>query len=141
MVPLARDVVVQFAEEQSWTKRAKFAEQAAMRFLDGGLSPAEHQAALDLFRLAIYDGEALVRRVLAESIKHARALPRDIVRALVNDLPEVSAPFLACSPLIAEEDLVRLAKTGGTLLRAAIACRPSLSERLADALLGEIAAA
>src|SRR5579872_4785097 len=100
MVALTRDVVVQFAEEQSWTGRAKITERVATRFVEGSPSLSEYQVAIDLFRLALYDGEPLVRRVLAESIKHARNLPRDIVRALVQDVPEVSAPFLAASPLL-----------------------------------------
>ena len=141
MVALARDLLVQFAEEQSWTGRARLVEQAASRFVEGGLAHGERLAALDLFRLALYVAEPLVRRVLAESIKRSRDLPHDIVRALAADIPEVSAPFLAASPLLSEEELLPLVKSGGALRRAAIACRSSLSNRLVEAIFGRTAAA
>lgn len=141
MVALTRDVIVQFADEQAWTGRAKIAEQVATRFVAGGLTASEQEVALDLIRLALYDGEPLVRRVLAESIKLACALPRDVVRALAQDLPEVSAPFLAASPLLDEDELLPLARSGSALRRAAIACRPTLSERIAEILFGRTAAA
>jgi uncharacterized protein (DUF2336 family) len=141
MVALTRELVVQFAEEQFWKERARIAERVATRFVEGGLAFAEQQAALDLFRIALYDSEPLVRRVLAESIKHASALPSDIVRCLAEDVPEVSAPFLAASPLLGEDELLPLVKCGGAMQRAAIACRASLSERLLEALFGRTAAA
>lgn len=141
MVALTRDVVIQFAEEQAWIGRAKVAERVATRYVEGGFSPAEQRVALDLLRLALYDAEPLVRRVLAESVKHARFLPRDIVLTLAQDLPEVSAPFLAASPLLGEDELLSLAKRGGALQRAAIARRSFLSERLANVIFGRTAAA
>jgi uncharacterized protein (DUF2336 family) len=141
MVALTREIVGRFAEEQSWTGRAKLAERVATRFVDGGLAPDEVQIAIDLFRLALYDGEPLVRRVLAESLKHAPHLPRDIVITIAEDLPEVSAPFLAASPLLGEDELLPLARRGGALQRAAIACRTTLSERLMGVLFGRTAAA
>ena len=141
MVPLTRDILVQFAEEQSWMARARTVERVATRYADGGLVGLERHAALDLFRMALGDGEPLVRRILAESIKCAPDLPHDIVRTLLQDIPEVSAPFLAASPLLADEDLLAIAKAGATAQRAAIACRPTLSERVARVLFGRTAAA
>ncbi len=125
-----------FAQEQSWTERAKTVERAATFYVEGALDEEGRLAALDLFRLALYDGEPLVRRVLAESIKRARELPRDIVRTLARDVPEVSAPFLAASPLIADEDLLAIARDGASAQRAAIARRLALPNRVAQALFG-----
>ncbi|HUK58700.1 MAG TPA: DUF2336 domain-containing protein [Stellaceae bacterium] len=134
-------MVLQFAQEHSWTERAKTVERAATLYVDGALDPDARMAALDLFRLALYDGEPLVRRVLAESIKHARELPRDIVRTLASDAPEVSAPFLASSPLIADEDLLAIAQGGVSAQRAAIARRLTLPSRVARILFGQPAVA
>jgi hypothetical protein len=104
MIALTRETVLHCAAEHSWTARAKTIERAATRYVEGSLSAAERQAALDLFRLAVDDGEPLVRRVLAESIKYARDLPRDVVEAIACDVPEVSAPFLAASPLVGDDE-------------------------------------
>ena len=141
MGALTRDFVIQFAQEQSWTARAKSIEKVATDYVGGAFDLAERHAAHDLFRLALYDAEPLVRRVLAESIKHARDLPRDVVRTLAQDIPEVSAPFLAASPLLGEDELLSIAKAGASVQRAAIACRPSLSERVANVLFGRAAVA
>src|SRR5487761_1096370 len=141
MVGLSREFVIQFAQEQSWTARAKSIEKIATDYVEGTFDPAERETALDLFRLALYDAEPLVRRVLAETIKHARDLPRDVVRMLVQDIPEVSAPFLAASPLLGDDELLSIAKAGASVQRAAIACRPRLSERVANVLFGRAAVA
>jgi len=141
MVAPTREFVIQFAQEQSWTVRAKTVERVATLYVEGAFEDASLQAALDLFHLAIYDSEPLVRRVLAESIKHARALPRDIVRTIAQDIPEVSAPFLAASPLLGDDELLSIARGGATVQRAAIACRPSLSARVANVLFGRAAVA
>lgn len=139
MVALTRDLVLQFAGEQSWTERAKIVERVATRFAAGALAPQERQAALELFRLALYDCEPLVRRVLAESIKLARDLPRDIVDAIVHDHPDVSAPFLAVSSLIEEEDLVAIATHGAWVQRSAIAGRHNLSQKVLMLLMEQSA--
>jgi uncharacterized protein (DUF2336 family) len=136
MVAITRELVVRFAEEPSWTARAKIAERVATRYAENALATNERLSALDLLRLAIYDGEPLVRRVVAETVKFARDLPRDIVRALAADVPEVSVPFIAVSPLLGEEDLLSIAKIGAAAQRAAIACRPRLSSRVANLVLG-----
>src|SRR6185437_15143905 len=136
MVAVTREFVIQFAQEHSWTERAKTVEKIATLYVEGALADGSRQAALELFRLAVYDCEPLVRRVLAESIKHARELPRDIVRTLAQDIPDVSAPFLAASPLLGDDELLSIAKGGATVQRAAIACRPSLSARVANVLFG-----
>jgi uncharacterized protein (DUF2336 family) len=141
MLGVEREIMGQFVEEQSWTARAKAVERVATRYVDGLLDRAERRAAHDLFRLALLDAEPLVRRVLAESIKHASDLPRDIVAFLIQDAPAVSAPFLAASPLIAEDDLLALALSGAAAQRAAIASRHPLSDRVAEALYGHRAVA
>jgi len=141
MVALTREFVIQFAQEQSWTVRAKTVEKVATLYVAGEVDGAARQAALDLFRLAVFDSEPLVRRVLAESIKHARELPRDIVRTLAQDSPEVSAPFLAASPLLGDDELLSIVRGGATVQRAAIACRTSLSARVANVLFGRAAVA
>lgn len=134
MTALARDLVYRFAEEPSWTARAKTIEGVAARYVDDAIDAREYAVALDLFRLARFDAEPLVRRVLAETLKHATALPRDIVRGIVADIAEVSAPFLACSPLLAADDLAAIAASGSPAQRAAIARRSRLPRHVSRLL-------
>jgi uncharacterized protein (DUF2336 family) len=124
MMALTRETIAQFTEEASWTARAKAIERVATRYIEGSLNEAERQTAFEVFRAALYDGEPLVRRVLAESVKRATDLPRDVVLGLARDVPEVAAPFLAATPLLDDEDLGNIARDGSTAHRLAIACRP-----------------
>lgn len=114
--------------------RAKTVETVASAYDTGALGLAERRAAIDLFRIALYDSEPLVRRVLADSLKHVHDLPRDVVRRIAHDIPDVSAPFLAASPLLGDDELLPLAKSGAAAQRAAIASRPHLSPRIASVL-------
>ncbi len=99
MAPMS-ETLADFIDEPSWTIRAKIVEGVATLYVDDRLSARQRQDAVELFRVAVLDGEPLVRRVLAESLKHASELPRDVVAALSHDIAEVAAPFLAASPLV-----------------------------------------
>src|SRR5665213_2705301 len=100
MTALNRETIAEFIEEPSWTMRAKWIERVAVLYVEGELDEDEAHTALELFRVTVYDGEPLVRRVLAETLKHAIDLPRDMVLALARDTIEVAAPFLKFSPLL-----------------------------------------
>jgi uncharacterized protein (DUF2336 family) len=134
MMALTREIIAQVVEDVSWTARAKLTERVATRYVEEMLDEAERQVALEVFRIALYDGEPVVRRVLAESLKHATDLPRDIVLGLARDLAEVASPFLAASPLLADEDLIAVVATCSTAHRLAVAARRTLSSRVAERL-------
>lgn len=134
MASVTRDVIVQLIEEGSWTERAKSVERLGTRFTEGDLNEQERQAVGDAFRVALFDAEPLVRRVLAESVKFANDLPRDVVLALARDAAAVAAPMLEYSRLLNEDDLLPIAQHGSPSHRLAIAGRRLLSGRLAAAL-------
>jgi uncharacterized protein (DUF2336 family) len=129
-----REVIVQLIEDGSWTSRAKSLERLATRFAEGGLDEGEWHAITDAFRVALYDGEPLVRRVLAESVKGSADLPRDVLLALARDMAAVAAPVLEHSRLLSEDDLLPVVKTGSTAHRLAISGRRLISGRVAEAL-------
>lgn len=131
---VTRDVIVSLVEEASWTERAKSLDRLAQRFVDGMLDETEWHAVTDAFRIVLYDGEPLVRLVLAESVKAAPDLPRDILLALARDVATVAAPVLEHSPLLGEDDLLPIALRHSPTHRLAIAGRRQLSARLTAAL-------
>ncbi len=134
MAILAGEVIAHLIDETSWTKRAKALERMATRFAEGSLKSSERQAASDAFRVAVFDGEPLVRRVLAESVKTCTDLPRDVLLALARDVAAVASPILEHSPLLTEDDLLSLALRGSMAQRHAIAGRRVISARVAEAL-------
>jgi len=129
-----REVIIQLIEETSWTERAKLVERLGTRFSAGGLAAAEWHAITDAFRVALFDSEPLVRRVLAESVKLANDLPRDILLSLARDTAAVAIPVLEHSVRLSDLDLLPLVERGSPAHRFAIAGRRQLSRRIAEAL-------
>jgi uncharacterized protein (DUF2336 family) len=134
MAMVTREVIAALVEEASWTERAKWLDRLAQRFARGGLEEAEWHAITDAFRIVLYDGEPLVRRVLAENVKTAPDLPRDILLALARDVATVAAPVLEQSRLLADDDLLPIVHGHSPAHRCAIAGRRRLSVRLVAAL-------
>jgi len=134
MAVLTREVIAQLIEEGSWTERAKSLERLATRFAEGGLAEAEWHAATDAFRVVLYDAEPLVRLVLAETIKAAPDLPRDILLALARDTAMVATPMLEHSRVLTEDDLLPIVQRHSPAHRFAIAGRRLVSGRIAAAL-------
>ncbi|HEX6842808.1 MAG TPA: DUF2336 domain-containing protein [Stellaceae bacterium] len=128
------EIFADLIEQASWTARAKSLERLGTRFAAGALDETERHAVTDAFRVALYDAEPLVRRVLAESVKTAPDLPRDVLLALARDIAAVAAPVLEYSSLLSEDDLLPIALSGSTAHRFAIAARPLISGPIADAL-------
>jgi uncharacterized protein (DUF2336 family) len=134
MATVTREAIAQLVEEGCWTERAKSLERIAARFAAGGFDETEWPAAIDAFRIVLYDSEPLVRLVLAENVKFAPDLPRDILLSLARDTAMVATPILEHQPLLDEEDLLPIVQHHSPAHRFAIACRRTVSERVATAL-------
>jgi uncharacterized protein (DUF2336 family) len=134
MAMVTREVIAELIEETSWTERAKSLERLATRFAAGALGEAEWHAATDAFRVVLYDSEPLVRLVLAETVKLAPDLPRDILLALARDIATVATPILEHSRILGEDDLLPIVQRHSPAHRFAIAGRRLLSSRIAAAL-------
>ncbi|HYM01478.1 MAG TPA: DUF2336 domain-containing protein [Stellaceae bacterium] len=128
------EVIAELIEEASWTVRATSLETLATRFVEGSLDDGERTAVMEAFRFALYDAEPMVRRVLAESLKSATELPRDVLLALARDAAAVAVPILEHSRLLREDELLPIVQRGSTAHRFAIAGRRLISGRVAEAL-------
>lgn len=131
---LVPDTAASGLDNPSWIRRAMLIEQIVEAYADGTFTPMQRRQAEDLFRTAVYDGEPLVRSVLADSLKRLTQLPRDIVMSLARDEAQVARPVLRTSPLLGDDDLVRIVRDGSRSHRLAIAERDSLSAKVAQAL-------
>src|SRR5258707_11044056 len=129
MATWTREIIADLIEQASWTARAKSLERLGTRFAEGALEEAEWHAVTDAFRMALYDAEPLVRRVLAESVKTAPDLPRDVLLFLARDTAAVAAPVLEHSRLLSEDDLLPIVLNGSAPQRFALAARRPISRR------------
>jgi uncharacterized protein (DUF2336 family) len=125
----------QLLEEPSWRRRAMAAGRLGEIFCAGTLSEAERGLVEGFFRLTSFDEEVLVRRVLAESLKRARALSRETLLAFAADRAEVAAPFIEHSPLLQENDLLQILAASTAAHRLAVARRFRVTEPISRMLL------
>ena len=121
-------------EEPGWTVRAKAAERLAALYCAGTLGAGARRAAEEAFRILRYDPEAVVRRILAECLKAAPKLPRDIALSIATDRAEIAAPFLEHTPALEDCDLARIVAENPGEHRRAVARRRPLSAALVAVL-------
>lgn len=131
---LPRQDLLRLLEASNLAARAKHAERLAAVYSRGALDAAERSIAEEAFRLLRYDSEILVRRLLAECLKHAPLLPRDIALALATDKAEIAVPFIEDSPVLGEQELLVILRDHPGPHRLAIARRRDLPERVSEAL-------
>lgn len=102
-----------------------------------GLSSEQQKMAEEIFRLLAKDADIAVRRSLSENLKLDRKVPKDIVRALANDLEDVAVPMLEFSDVLDDRDLISIVRSAQSRPghQAAIAKRKNLSGNVSQALI------
>ena len=97
----------------------------------GELSPVLAEIFLVLARQAERD----VRKILSERLAHADWAPRALVNVLALDEIEIARPIIASSPILQDEDLLRVLLEATIDHQIEVARRPQLSGRVADAII------
>lgn len=95
------------------------------------VSPVLTEIFMTLARQAEHD----IRRSLAESLAGADWAPRALVNMLALDEIEIARPIIANSPLLADQDLLRILVEATVEHHIEVARRPTLSGRVADAII------
>ena len=97
----------------------------------GEVSPVLGEIFLTLARQA----EREVRKVLSEKLARAEWAPAALVNVLALDEIEIARPVLESSPLLQDEDLLRVLIEASLEHQIAVARRPLISGRVADAVI------
>lgn len=97
----------------------------------GELSPVLGEIFLTLARQA----EREVRKALSEKLAHAEWAPAALVNVLALDEIEIARPILESSPILRDEDLLRVLIEASLEHQIAVARRPHISGRVADAVI------
>lgn len=97
----------------------------------GELSPVLGEIFLTLARQA----EREVRKVLSENLARAEWAPAALVNVLALDEFEIARPILASSPVLQDDDLLRVLIEASLEHQIAVARRPGISGRVADAVI------
>ena len=89
----------------------------------------------ELFMTLVLDAEREVRRRLAERIAGVAWAPKALIHVLALDDIEIARPVIAASPLLDDDDLVRLLVEATLEHQVEVARRPGIGEMVAEAIL------
>jgi len=121
--------------DPSPSARADTSAKVADHFSDGALSDAERKIAEDIFRALATDVEVRVREALSTHLKNSPDLPHDVALALARDVDSVALPMLKFSEVLTQDDLIEIVRENSGAKQVAIAQRPSVPSKVADALI------
>ena len=134
---LSQGDVEKLMADPSAETRARTGEKIAMEYERGWarLSGAEREIAEDIFRTLVRDVETRVRQSLANHLKGADKLPRDLALTLANDVEVVALPIIKFSPVLTDDDLIGIVRGRCVGKQVAVAARQTVSGHVADALI------
>ena len=127
--------VTRLLTEPSASTRAELAGKLGLELDSPKLAAHELELAQDIVRILAKDIETGVRTALAQSVRSARNLPRDVALRMAEDVEAVSLPILAQSLVLTDDDLVAIVQRASAPKQTAIAGRSVVSERVSDALV------
>ena len=121
--------------EPSASTRAELAVKIGTELDSPRLAAHELELAQDIVRILAKDIETDVRAALAQSVRSSRQLPRDVALRMAEDVEDVALPILGYSLVLTDDDLVAIVQRASAPRQSAIAARPTVSERVSDALV------
>ncbi len=108
-------------------ERALAAHKICRKIAADGLSEADRAAGRQILDHIMKDAAELVRRALAVTLKTSPHLPRDLALRLIEDTDSIAAPVLECSPVLTDDDLIRIVASGHEQRQTHVARRETLS--------------
>jgi uncharacterized protein (DUF2336 family) len=105
------------------------------RIQGSGLNERERALMHEILRRLTRDVEMAIRIALAERLADDTTAPHDLILLLADDKIEVARPLLLRSPLLTDEDMLRLITQCSTDHHEAMASRAHIGEPVTDALV------
>jgi uncharacterized protein (DUF2336 family) len=123
------------AHPQDTTREEIFLAVASLyRVQDTHLSERERELMRDILRRLTKDVEMTIRIALAERLSEDTTAPHDLVLLLADDTIEVARPIILRSPLLSDDDVLKLVTECSTGHQEAVASRPNIGEPVTEAL-------
>lgn len=98
------------------------------------LSDRERGLMRDILYRLTRDVEMAIRIALAERLADDTSVPNDLILLLADDTIEVARPVILRSPLLTDEDMLRLIAENDVEHQEAVATRPHIGETITAAL-------
>jgi len=105
--------------------------------LDRKTQRKAHDFVIKTLEILVEDQQDKVREIISESVKELDTIPVSIIRKLASDeVDSVASPVLQSSPILTDEDLLKIIWDGvrGSRLKA-ISRRSNLGEKITDAIV------
>jgi len=115
--------------------RALAARKFCARYAEGDLTEQDREIGAEVVRILASDAAELVRRALAVTLQRSAHLPADVAKKLIEDVDSIAVPIIAGSPMLEDDDLIRLARSAAPARQVAVASRPALSEAVVETLV------
>ncbi|MGF1456188.1 MAG: DUF2336 domain-containing protein [Alphaproteobacteria bacterium] len=137
MSRLSRSDLVDLSTSPTPERRLDIATHIIGAVKGGGLSDEDRESANEILRLMTRDAAVRVREGLAEIVGSMPDIPKDVVLRLAEDFDRVAAPILRHSPLLSEEELIELVRSGSESKQTSIAQRDHVPDALARVIVEE----
>ncbi len=108
---------------------------ANLMLVDRQADPTELEIFFDIVRAILASTAVNDRRQFSETAADQSVVPHDVILILAEDEIRVAEPVLTRSPVLTDEDLVRLTENKNDEHRLAIATRARLSQAVCTALV------
>jgi uncharacterized protein (DUF2336 family) len=123
------------ANPQGTTREEIFLAVASLYRLQGTyLNDRERSLMQDILRRLARDVEMAIRISLAERLADDTSAPHDLILLLADDRIEVARPLILRSPLLTEDDVLKMIAQCGEDHHLAIAGRANIGEPVTEAL-------
>lgn len=132
---LTPEDLARLQDNRSDETRAEIAAKIAGELGSAALSDAERVIIDDILHQLMRDTAVRVRESLAKSLAHNPDVPHDVAMTLAADLEEIAIPILQNSPVLTDEDLVEIIKSGEDGKQSAVARRDTVPAKVANAII------
>jgi uncharacterized protein (DUF2336 family) len=123
------------ANPQDTTREEIYLAVASLyRVQSNHLNSRERELMRDILRRLTRDVEMAIRIALAERLADDTAAPNDLILLLADDTIEVARPVILRSPLLTDDDMLRLVVECDVAHQEAVASREHISEPITEAL-------
>jgi uncharacterized protein (DUF2336 family) len=101
----------------------------------GVIDPSVHALMNSVFLQLVGEAERDIRRALAERLATAAWAPRGLINVLALDDIEIARPVIAKSPVLEDDDLMRLFAMAAIEHQIEVASRPAIGAAVVDTIL------
>ena len=132
---LGKETIRRALQGTTAESRANAVQKLGRDLRSAEMNAAERAFATKLMDRICADVSALVRRALSVTLQNSRNLPRHIALKLIEDVESIAVPILASSPVLTDEDLVEILRSGAADKIRAIAQRKTISLHVSQAVV------